>query len=299
LKIAVLGRTEMLLYAARTLAAAGHAIVFIGTAKASPESLAKEDDFAALASEFGCTFHRGSVNEAAVGAALVAAAPDLGVTMNWPGMFGHEIVNTFPRGLVNAHGSDLPKYRGNACANWAILNGEREVGLTLHFVDPAGLDTGPVVTKRFMALEDNTYIADVYAWLRVAVPEAFVDAARLLADENFEPVPQNQGGVIRAYPRRPEDGRIDWRNPAETIHRLIRASGRPFAGAFCRFENEVRVVVHKADVVSLPFEHLAVSGQVLEYRGEHPLIACGSGALLLTEIEAEAPISLSLRARFT
>lgn len=303
MRIAVIGRTKMLLDAARCLRKKGHELVLIATAKPSPEDSVSERDYRELAEESGCEFVQGVPRDTKIFCnALMNARADIGITMNWPAMLGPDVVAAIPRGIVNAHGSDLPKYRGNACPNWAILEGESEVGLTLHMVDPHGLDTGPIVAKRFLSLNESTYICDIYEWLFKAVPDAFVNAIELISSPEFVPQCQSADGACRAYPRRVEDGRIVWGEEARHVHRLVRASGSPFSGAFCYYENEERVIVRRAEVLEWNLRILAVPGQIMEFQGEFPVVACGKGTVLrLTDFETESGRMLprSVRARFT
>lgn len=303
MRIAVLGRTRMLRDAAALLHSQGHEIVFVATAKAAAEETVGPEDFRKLALQVGCQYVEGLLlSEPHILAQLSAARAELGISMNWPGMFGADVLSRLGRGLINAHGSDLPKYRGNACPNWAILMGEHEVGLTLHMIEAEGLDTGPVVLKKFHPLTCDTYIGDVYDWLYKAVPGAFSEAVALMANPGFTPAPQPTQGAIRAYPRRPEDSRIRWRENAEQIHRLIRASSRPFAGAFCYYEASERVSVYRATPVSLPFRIVAVPGQVLQFDAQGVVVACGEAtALRLDAYETASGIALPrrLRGRFT
>src|SRR6476661_10977720 len=175
LRVAVLGRTHWLFDAAQAVAARGHEIVLIGTAQASPEYLKGERDFVALAGQLGCpSFVSSRLSSPEINAMLAAAQADVAISMNWPGLIGPDTLTLFPMGVVNAHPGDLPRYRGNACPNWAILNGERSVVLTLHRMS-AELDAGPVLARVPLPIDERTYIRDVYAMLTEAIPAAFAD----------------------------------------------------------------------------------------------------------------------------
>ena len=294
----------MLIDAAYMAINSGHGIVFVATAKESPESDATVGDFRRLAELCQCPFFQGSRFTDDQINILSNVSPDLGLTMNWPTMIPENIVNKFQFGVVNAHGSDLPRYRGNACPNWAIINGDKKIGLTFHLIDPDGLDTGAVVHKEFLDIDDEVYIGDVYSWLANVVPEGFVKSIQMLAMGHL-PTPQ-EGEVIRAYPRKPEDGRIDWKEDSHKIHRLIRASSRPFPGAFCFFrpkneENAKKVIVWRAVESELHHDILAVPGQILFYSSQSkPVVACGEGAIELIDyvVENGGRLTGSLRDRF-
>lgn len=290
MRIALLGRTRWLVDAGEALRRAGHAIVAVATAKDEPFYRCGPEDFAALAARSGADFLGVvSLADPAVRDRLAAARADLAVSINWPVVVGADVIDLFPRGVVNAHCGDLPRYRGNACPNWAILNGDERIGLCAHMMEAGALDAGPVLLRDYLPLADDTYIGDVYAWLDRRIPTIIADAVSGLAQGALAPAPQpdDPGLALRCYPRRPEDGRIDWRQPVAAIHRLVRASSRPFAGAFATLEDGRRLTIWRAR----PFAHetpfCAVPGQVMLRAQGDPVIACGSGALRLEEVEVE------------
>ena len=80
---------------------------------------------------------------------LTKENPDIGLTANFPLIFDKKIIDTFAHGIINAHGGDLPRYRGNACQAWAILNGEKEIALSAHLVEAENVDCGRIIKKLF------------------------------------------------------------------------------------------------------------------------------------------------------
>src|SRR5215467_15263945 len=171
MRIAVLGRTQMLFDAAKRVQSAGHDITIVGTAPASPESTAGVDEFRLFAESSRCPFFCASKLQDKHIDLLAGSISDVAITMNWPTLIPDAAVACFRLGIINAHGSDLPKFRGNACPNWAIIAGEERIGLTFHFVDPGALDTGDIVHKTWITNSPDLYIGDVYRWLETAVPQ--------------------------------------------------------------------------------------------------------------------------------
>lgn len=301
MKIAVIGRTEMLYDAANAAVASGHQIVLVATAKASPESTVGVSDFETLAAEHGAPFLvRGRFRDDDI-PLLRQVRADCAITMNWPTMIREDVVACFPRGIINAHGSDLPEFRGNACPNWAILSGSSRIGLSFHFIDPFGLDTGDVIKRSFIANADDLYIGDVYRWLGEAIPSGFVESIARLDEPGFTAERQDESRASRAYPRRPADGRLAFDRGAEYLHRLVRASSRPFAGAFCSYEGHEVVRVWRASRLISNMRTMAVPGQILNFDDGRPVVACGDDhALRFDEYETAsgAPLPRSVRARF-
>jgi len=305
MRVALLGRTHWLLDAGQRAMRDGHQIVLVATAAAQREYRAKEDDFAKFAAGVSAPFHLSpDVNSETFRRALTDARADIAVSMNWPSLVRHETCAIPRDGILNAHAGDLPRYRGNACPNWAILNGEPHIGLCIHAMDPDEVDAGPVYVRRRLPLDETIYIGDVYRWMDTSVPEMFSEALEHLGCSDFAPEDQTKSGVVplRCHPRRPEDGRVDWSAPAETIGRLVRASSRPLAGAFAFLDGQQKVTIWRARPASLDYEILAVPGQILgRSAAGNILVAGGSGVLEIEEAEISGggPLPASNRHRLT
>ena len=255
-----------------------------------------------MARQSGASFHLNpEVNEAVFVRALAESGAQAGVSINWPTLMSADTCAAVPIGILNAHAGDLPRYRGNACPNRAIINGEPHVGACVHAMDPTEVDAGPVYTRRRLPLDATVYIGDVHFWLDQVIPEMFVEALANAQTSGFEPENQAASGVVplRCHPRRPEDGRIDWRDDAVRIARLVRASSRPFAGAFTFLEGQTKVTIWRACEVSLDHEVVAMPGQVMG-RGQKGgvLVACGQGILEIEEATMEDGSRLPAANRF-
>src|SRR5215471_7537065 len=141
------------------------------------------------------------------------------------------VIDVPRRGCVNLHGGLLPHYRGPHVMQWAIINGETETGVTLHYVD-AGIDTGPVIAEARFPIEPEDDALIVRGKLREAGTRLLRTWWPAIADGTAPRAPQDESRA-KYYPlRTPEDGRIDWTAPAATIHNLVRALAPPWPGAF-------------------------------------------------------------------
>ncbi len=135
------------------------------------------------------------------------------------------------RGAFNMHGSLLPKYRGRAPVNWAILNGETETGATLHEM-VAKPDAGRIVDQQRVPIGPDDLAVEVF--------RKVTDAAEIVLQRNIKKIlegkttlrPQDLSRGSYYGGRRPEDGRIDWSKSAREIHNLVRAVAPPYPGAF-------------------------------------------------------------------
>ena len=309
MRVAIIGRTEILYETAELLAKRGHEIALIVTAKAAPEYTRTEDDFKALASRLNTPFiHTARIAETLETIRSIAPV-DIGVSMNYPGVIPSEAIDLFPLGILNAHGGDLPRYRGNACQAWAILNGEERVGLCVHKMVGGELDSGDIIARDYHPLSAETSITEIYAWMGSRTPPLFEKTLDLLAaNPNYvlERQSKNPADSLRCYPRLPEDGRIDWNRSSAEIMRLINASTKPYAGAFTYNKGE-KIRIWNARMGTLPCPSCFVPGQVL-WKNDDGSVAVGtgdSGVLLLDVLQGETSepypakeIVTSLRERF-
>lgn len=287
MRIAVIGRTRALVEAGRLARRRGHELRAVWTCAAEAHYDADVAGFATLAAESGAMF---SADRRINGTASVALLRELGcdvaLSVNWPTVLSDTVMGAFRLGILNAHAGDLPRYRGNACPNWAILRGEPAIGLCIHQMAKE-LDAGPVVLRDRHPIGEDTYIGDLYRWIDQRIPAMLVEAAEGLATGGLQPAPQDESLALRTYPRRPEDGRIDWKQPAGVILRLVRASSRPFAGAFTTLEGTRQVTVWRAAPFPAAGEFAAVPGQVCCHHEGDPVIATGDGLVRLEEIQVE------------
>jgi len=193
-------------------------------------------------------------------------------------------------GCLNVHTSLLPKYRGAAPIQWAILNDEAETGVTIMKMD-AGLDTGDILTQQATPIhaEDNAKtlhdrLAQVGADLLVqTIPEYVVG--------KIQPRPQSAGRATQAPKIKKEDGRIDWKLPARVIWNRVRAF-TPWPGAFTFFPGGTQpqlLKIWQAEVVS----QTGSPGEILSAERTSIVIGCGQGALRVTTLQRQGGRKMS------
>jgi UDP-4-amino-4-deoxy-L-arabinose formyltransferase / UDP-glucuronic acid dehydrogenase (UDP-4-keto-hexauronic acid decarboxylating) len=199
--------------------------------------------------------------------------PDILFSFYYRKLVAQPLLDLPPDGCLNLHGSMLPKYRGCAPANWAILNGETSTGVTLHYMTRKP-DAGDIVCQREVAIAPEDTAA--------ALNRKLAEAARPMLDEYLPPirerraprVPQDDAVASYFSRRTPADGAIDWSQSAHQIANLVRAVTRPYPGAFT-YVRSTQMLIWEAEAVE-PRES-ATPGTVLCV---DPLeIACGEGAL--------------------
>lgn len=292
MRVALIGRSEILFRAGQKMLAQGHEIALIVTAKEAPEYTATADDFRKMADELSCRFLR-KVRLAECIEEIRSLGPlDIGISANFPGLVPQEVIDCFRLGVLNAHGGDLPRYRGNACQAWAIINGEDRVGLCVHQMVGGELDSGDIVARDYHPVTPNTKVTELWTWMTERAPELFEEAVTALSrnpDYVLERQSDDPQEASRCYPRRPEDGRIDWSRSALDILRLINASNKPYAGAFCQLDGET-IRVWDAELVEDGERFLAVPGQVTKLGPGWVQIATGSGKIQLNTLEKDGQI---------
>lgn len=174
--------------------------------------------------------------------ALKDADPDIIVATNWRTWIPPHIFALPGEGTLNVHDSLLPAYAGFAPLNWAVINGEKEVGVTTHMMD-GDLDAGEIVMQRAVPVEPGDTATDLfYKTLEIFGPITVESLALVASGErNFKPQDRSRASFF--HKRSIEDSRIDWTWPAEGIANLVRAQSDPYPNAFSFYRGErIRVI---------------------------------------------------------
>lgn len=224
---------------------------------------------------------RGKATEPGVADFIAKAVPDLIWITDYRYLLPAHLLCIAPLGTINLHPSLLPRYRGRAPINWAILHGETELGLTAHFVDE-GMDSGDIIEQERFELSINEDVGDA---LRKLLPLYASVTRRILNNlqtGNVVRRKQDDTGVTCYPARKPKDGQIDWNQPAVAIMNMIRAVAAPYPGAFT-FLGDAKILIWKARLAQPCLSGHA--GLIIGFEQEAPVVACGEGALVLSEIE--------------
>ncbi len=282
MRIAIIGRSENLYDSAIKLREEGHEIGMIISSKEAPEYTRSVEDFEELAKLVGCKFFRSANVSTLHDEISELPAMDIGISMNCVSILSQEIIDLFRLGILNGHGGDLPRYRGNACQAWAILNGEKKIGLCVHKMIGNELDSGDIIAREYLGISSETKITGILGWIKKALPHLFSVALQNLA-ANPSYVLEKQSSIpkaiLRCYPRRPEDGKIDWDVSATKILRLINASNKPYAGAYCLFDDR-SLTVWDATIVEYSEAFFAIPGQILNIQKGYADVAAGDETVL-------------------
>ena len=216
-------------------------------------------------------------NHPDVVARIRALAPDFLFSFYYRKMLGTEILGLPKRGALNMHGSLLPKYRGRVPTNWAVLNGESETGATLHYMEVKP-DAGDLVAQSSVPILGDDTAFEVFQKVVVAAEMTLVRALPQLIAGTAPRVPLNLKAGSYFSSRKPEDGRIDWQQPAQQIYNLVRAVAPPYPGAFADFRGS-RVIVNRARVSGSTSATPGSAGSIARIEGVLAFV-CGDGKLL-------------------
>lgn len=304
MKIAIIGRTEMLYDSAVLLESQGFGLGCVVTAPSREEYVRKEFDFERLAAVRNIPYFFANGTDPLIDA-VEKADCDVAISVNYPRILSQEFIDVFPLGILNAHGGDLPRYRGNACQAWAILKGEPRIGLCIHKMVGGQVDSGDIIARDYLNIDIDTSIGEVWNWMNERIPYLMLSAVQSLElnpSYVLETQSEHPEDALRCYPRRPSDGRINWGLSAVEVVRLVKASGRPFAGAYCELDGG-RVTIWDARVFEDRENFCAVPGQVVSLTNGRPKIACGQGKVELIDFEIadaqESKSIYSIRQRLT
>lgn len=179
---------------------------------------------------------------------VAALEPDFIFSFYYRQMLGEALLSLAPRGALNMHGSLLPAYRGRVPINWAVLHGESQTGATLHYM-VAKPDAGDIVGQSAVPILPDDTAGEVFDKVLVAAEICLWQALPGLLAGHAPRIVQNLKAGSYFGGRRPDDGRIDWRQCARRIHDLVRAVAPPYPGAWTEQAGH-RIEVLESRVVS-------------------------------------------------
>lgn len=225
-------------------------------------TLPTDSELLSASQEHGLPLYQPSnVNEATFVSKIRQLNPDLCLSVSYDQILRHQILGVPPLGFINFHAGRLPFYRGRNVINWAIINGETEVGLTAHYVDE-GVDTGDIILQRTVGISREEGYAEVLAKVQSELPALVVETVKLVSSGEFQSTPQrNLPGTY--FPARSDgDEWIDWSERSEDIYNKIRAITHPGPGARTVLGDQI-VTIWKAFYDPTWPNYKATPGQVV------------------------------------
>lgn len=209
---------------------------------------------------------------------LRALAPDVMITCAYGQILSQEILDIAPLGVLNVHGSVLPKYRGSAPIQRALINGEKKTGVTIMKTD-IGMDTGAILSMEELEINGDDYVGDLYEKLSCVGADLLIKTLDGYLSGEIIPVPQNDALATQAPPLKKEEAYLDFTRSAESVRNVIRG----FGYGVCEFRDE-QLKIYRAEAIDDCGENTA--GTVVTAVKHDFIVACGSGALAISELQA-------------
>ena len=217
-------------------------------------------------------------------------APDLMITAAFGQILSKENLAVPQLGCINVHGSLLPKYRGAAPVQWAVINGEKTTGVTTMLTD-VGIDTGDMLLKKEIEIGPDETAGELFDRIALLGAEALQETLELLKAGTLRPTPQNEAEATHCRMLKKEDGHVDFSMPTQKIHDLIRGVN-PWPGAYCALGEETLKIW-----AAKPAKGAGEPGTILLSDPKAGLVvATGDGAIELTEIQAAGAKRMDARA---
>lgn len=295
-RVVFMGSADFAVPSLRALAGAGYAVALVVTRADKPVGrglVLSETPIKKAARELGIpVFQPATLRKPEVLDTLREARPDVIVVAAYGRILPPEVLALPPRlpsgpyGCVNVHGSLLPKYRGAAPIQWAILNGEDETGVTIMAMDE-GMDTGPVAARRALPIAPEDTAGTLAERLAPLGARLLVETLPGLLEGSLVPDPQDDALATLAPILKKEDGRVDWSRPSLDIVNLVRGL-TPWPGAFTSLPGGPRLRVWPpVRVASGAAPSAAPPGQVFDIRRDGMVVRTGDGAVVLEQVQPE------------
>jgi len=212
--------------------------------------------------------------------------PDLNISMSYDQILRRAIIESAPLGFINGHAGKLPYYRGRNVINWAIINNEQEIGLTVHYVDE-GIDTGDIILQSVLPISwDDTY-GTVLEKVQEALPDLLVKAVALIEKKEVNRQPQAHLEGSYFSRRIPGDEWIDWSDTSLNIYNKIRAITHPGPGARTVLGDRTLIIWCARYNPSWP-KYIATPGEIVEViPGQGVRVKTGDSTLILERVQFE------------
>jgi len=267
----------------RVLHARGVDVALVVTHRDRPDENIWFRRVADTAAELNLSFIYGEdPTDPALAEAVRAAQPDVIFSFYYRSMIPADLLAVAPQGAFNMHGSLLPKYRGRVPVNWAVLHGEDETGATLHAME-AKPDAGYIVDQTSVPILPDDTAGEVFEKVTVAAEQTLwrVLPAMMAGQTPKRPNRLADGSYFSG--RKPEDGRIDFRQPASAVYNLIRAVAPPYPGAFTDLGGR-RFIVAQARRIDTPATPAGLQPGLHVVDGRIVAICGDGGAIRVTQL---------------
>jgi methionyl-tRNA formyltransferase len=227
--------------------------------------------------------------------AIRSLEPDLIVTAAYGRIITREVLDIPRLGCINVHGSLLPKYRGAAPIQWAIINGDSVTGITTMYMDE-GMDTGDILLKKEIPIPIDMTFGELYNRLRDVGADLLIETLKKLQEGTLSRIPQNHNEATTVPMIKKETGIIDWSKSAWEIHNLVRGTN-PWPGAStCYRGQRFKIFKTRLEDSSIACEKNGdlAPGTICEIQKDRIAVSTGKGYIYLEEVQLECSRKMSV-----
>lgn len=225
----------------------------------------------------------------------LSAFPDLAcdvlLSVNYLFVIDKDIIILPKKIAVNFHGSLLPKYRGRTPHVWAIINNEKETGVTAHIIDE-NCDTGPIIEQRKFAIGETETGANILEKFNAIYPGFVADVLKNIKSGNFSMTEQNNSFATYFGKRTSDDGLIDWNWQKERINNWVRSQANPYPGAFTFYDSK-KIIIHRLEFSEFGFNFEMPNGLIVAIENEKPIIKTPNGCVKLVDYVFKNKLEIS------
>ncbi len=282
MRIVFIGAVEFSLHALEFLLSKNEEVVGVCTLQESKFN-ADHVDLSLVSEAHGVPwFYADDINSSEALRWIREKSPDVIFCFGWSRLLKQEVLDLARLGVVGFHPAALPANRGRHPLIWALVLGLEKTASTFFFMD-AGADSGDVLSQREIIIEDEDDAYDLYGKVTQTALEQIEEFVPQLESGAFQRLKQDQKHANTWRKRGGEDGKIDWRMSAHSIHNLVRGLAKPYVGAHFIADGREIKVWEAAVVINAPRN--IEPGKVFDCSGLKPAVKCGEGAICLLVTE--------------
>tara|TARA_B100000508_G_scaffold139995_1_gene139618 strand:+ start:3681 stop:4577 length:897 start_codon:yes stop_codon:yes gene_type:complete len=216
---------------------------------------------------------------------MKAISADLAISMSFNQIVRSELRSLFPLGFINCHAGKLPNYRGRNILNWALINDEREIGVTCHYIDD-GIDTGDIIRQEVFPIDDTDDYATLLKKAIDLCPDVLLKAVEDIKKDTVVRTPQPKLGSY-FIARKEGDEFVNWNSSSKDVFNFVRAITTPGPWARSRVQRakfEALVKIKKVEIITDFPNYKCINGAVVGLNADNkPMVKTDSGAVVLSE----------------
>lgn len=220
---------------------------------------------------------------------------DLLVSMSFNQIFKEEILNLAPQGFINCHAGKLPFYRGRNILNWALINDEKEFGITVHYID-TGIDTGDIILQKILPITDSDNYETLLERSYVACAEVLHESLNLIQQGKVKRINQDKINPHGSYfPQRVQgDERINWSQTSREVFNFVRAICIPGPQARS-YVNGTELFINKVELIEDAPVYKCTAGTIVGKKDDKFIIKTLDSTIILSEYTCESKLCIGYR----